>query len=119
MRRDSQRRSVRWHDYHPERAATAHDRGTGAVRQGMREMTMEVPESFESPESSTIAAAEYNRETQTLSVMFKRKGNTQDRYDYPNVPEELWGRFVAAESKGQFFGSYIRPVYDGTHIIRV
>jgi hypothetical protein len=79
--------------------------------------TTTIPDSFESPESSTIASACYDNATAVLSVQFKRAKGKLDRYDY-TVPPELWAEFVAAESKGQFFAARIRPLYPGVHIQR-
>lgn len=69
-----------------------------------------VSSSFESPESSTILSAQYDKKTSTLTVVF-RHGK---RYSYPNVPLETWVEFLAAESKGTFFSRAIRPVHEGT-----
>lgn len=77
-----------------------------------------VQDSFDSPESSTIASAFYDAMTRVLSVQFKRAKGKLDRYDYADVPGELWAEFLSAESKGQFFAARIRPLYTGTRIDR-
>lgn len=55
-------------------------------------------------ESSNIAAIGYEAETKTLQVDFK----TGKRYQYQNVPPELFAEFQAAESVGQFFADKIK-----------
>lgn len=69
----------------------------------------EVPMSFQSPESSTIDGATYDPVTHTMAVHFRRDAV----YDYADVPPAAWAGFVAATSKGQYFGSVIRPLYTG------
>lgn len=127
MARQSARRHVSWAEYQrPEfdvprpRMAKVNDVSPRKVRQTMQESNIAVtvaPSMFESPDSSTIASAEYDRTTQVMSINFKRARGL-DRYDYDRIPEELWSEFVAAESKGQFFSARIRPVYEGRKITR-
>lgn len=68
---------------------------------------------FESPESGTIASASFDG-LGGMVVYFKR-GPRRDnqRYDYTNIPLELWEQFASAESKGKFFSTQIRPMYAG------
>lgn len=73
------------------------------------EAHVDVPMSFQSPESSSIDGAEYNESSQTLRVLF-RKGPP---YTYSGVPRAVWAGFVTATSKGAYFTSTIRPLYAG------
>lgn len=78
----------------------------------------EVPNSFESPESSSVAGASYNFETQQMRVRLLRvivTGAPPDEksYAYEGVPPHLWADFVAAASKGQFFNARVRPIFVG------
>ncbi|TLP43431.1 KTSC domain-containing protein [Cohaesibacter sp. CAU 1516] len=55
--------------------------------------------------SSAISRIEW--EDGILSIWFKSTG----RYDYPNVPLELFEAFLDAPSKGRFYNMYIRDKY--------
>lgn len=71
-------------------------------------------ESFESPESSTIASAHYDVDGGKMTIKFRRgPGRDHDRYDYTGIPADLWSQFASAESKGKFFSTQIRPLYAG------
>ncbi len=62
---------------------------------------------LEEVESSNIVAIGYHRQSQTLRIRFQG-----DRYyDYPMVPESEYELLMAAESKGKFFNSRIKPMY--------
>jgi hypothetical protein len=116
MARSSQLRH-RWYDYNPEREQKLSTiKGRPMKAHDTAPVETKVPDSFESPESSTIAGASY--QDGTLSVMFKRGAGARERYDYSGIPAELWAEFVMADSKGQFFGARIRPLYRGTKIVR-
>lgn len=69
-------------------------------------------QSFDSTDSSLIASADYDSDTNQLRITFKRKGG-QATYTYEEVPQKVWDGFDAAPSKGQFFSSSIRPLYVG------
>lgn len=79
------------------------------------ETTRTVPTSFESPESSTIAGASFERTTGILTVEFKRgsRERTPKRYVYENFPSLKWLDFLEADSKGAFFAKEIRPFFVG------
>lgn len=108
--------AVKWSDYHPEVRQLDAVRGR-AVKANIIRAGLDVPDSFESPSSSTITAASYDSGTETLSILFKRKGGVK-RYDYAKVNANLWAEFYQAESKGTFFGARIRPLYQGALIER-
>lgn len=55
--------------------------------------------------SSAISRIEW--ENGTLSIWFTKTG----RYDYPNVPYEVFEAFLRAPSKGQFYNANIRDQY--------
>jgi hypothetical protein len=56
--------------------------------------------------SHQVAAVGYDAERKTLAVTFTR-GNGAI-YHYPNVEPQLFADFIAAESKGRFFGSHVK-----------
>jgi len=59
-------------------------------------------------ESHQVAAIGYDAARRTLEVTFTRgPGHV---YQYPNVEPEVHAAFMAAESKGTFFGEHIRPL---------
>lgn len=76
----------------------------------------DIPQSFESPESSTISQAIYDSSTEIMRIYFKRQGKDNDCYEYRQVPAILWADFAAADSKGRFFSERIRPHYRGVTI---
>jgi len=59
-------------------------------------------------ESSQIAAVGYDTATRTLAIQFKSKKGVGNVYHYDNVPADVHQAFVAAESKGRFFGAHIK-----------
>jgi KTSC domain len=59
------------------------------------------------PESSTIAGFDYEKEAQVLTVEFKNGG----RYNYYDVPESVFDAMNAASSKGQFLAQNIKGNY--------
>lgn len=58
-------------------------------------------------ESHKIAAIGYEAASKTLAVQFCTRGPSHF-YHYPNVEPELHQAFMAAESKGRFFGEHIQ-----------
>lgn len=69
----------------------------------------EQQDTFDSPESSTIARGVYSYGAQVLLVYFTSgKG-----YAYGGVDSGTWEQFRDAKSKGAFFGAFIRPMYAG------
>ena len=67
-------------------------------------------------ESSQIHSIGYDPETQTLAIRFTR-GYGENRgpgslYHYSNVPQDVYDAFLAAESKGKYFGQHIKPFKD-------
>lgn len=59
-------------------------------------------------DSSQVKAIGYDEETQTLAVTFTR--GVGAIYHYPNVTKEIYEAFIGAESIGQFFGKFIKPL---------
>lgn len=57
--------------------------------------------------SSTIGAVGYEKESSTLEVEFK----TGAVYQYFDVPEPLYRRFMQASSKGKFFAAEIKAEF--------
>ncbi len=60
-------------------------------------------------ESSNLAAIGYDAESKTLQADFKNG----KRFQYQNVPPELFAEFQAAESVGKFFAARIKPEFLG------
>lgn len=59
-------------------------------------------------ESHQVAAVGYDAARRTLQVTFARgPGHV---YQYPNVDQQLHADFMAAESKGKFFGEHVKPL---------
>lgn len=72
---------------------------------------------FEAKESSNVAWARYDAETQTLEIDFKNsKGVKASTYEYKYFPLAAWEAFQAAPSKGTHFAKAIRPAYKGVKI---
>jgi hypothetical protein len=55
--------------------------------------------------STSIRKSEYDPESNVLSVWFVASGN---RYDYEDVPAEVYAEFRNAFAKGRFFNDRIR-----------
>lgn len=65
-------------------------------------------------ESRLIDSIGYDPKSQTLEIAFPPKkdslpGPGVSVYQYQNVPPEVHAAFMAAESKGKFFGAEIKP----------
>lgn len=58
-------------------------------------------------ESSNLAAIGYDAGSKTLQVDFK----TGKRYQYQNVPPEVFAEFKAAESVGKFFAAQVKNAF--------
>lgn len=63
-------------------------------------------------ESSQIAAIGHDAETKTLAIQFPAKSGPGTVYHYANFEQDTFDAFLAAESKGSFFGKYIKPFKD-------
>lgn len=64
-------------------------------------------------ESSNIKAIGYDVDSKTLRVEFApRKDGTVARYDYAEVPVELFEGMKAAPSVGSFFARNVKQLYD-------
>jgi len=59
------------------------------------------------PESSTMARFRYDKESQVLTVEFKNGG----RYNYYDVPENVFEQMKSAPSKGQFLAQNVKGSY--------
>jgi hypothetical protein len=55
-----------------------------------------------------LARLSYDANEQSLIIEFKHGG----RYEYYDVPEDVFKKMVAARSKGQFFQDSIRDDYE-------
>lgn len=67
-------------------------------------------EVFNMFESSNIEEISYSHPNSTLYVKFKGGA----KYEYENVPENLFQSFKIAPSKGRFFHRNIKPFYNYT-----
>ncbi|UXN66453.1 KTSC domain-containing protein (plasmid) [Phyllobacterium sp. A18/5-2] len=55
--------------------------------------------------STSVRVMKYDPETKTLSVWFVASGK---RYDYSEVPPDVYAKFRSAFAKDRFFNDYIR-----------
>ena len=62
---------------------------------------------IETPQSSNVAGFSYNEATQVLTVQF----NSGNRYDYYDVPEQIFEGMNSAESKGKYLNAKIKGHY--------
>lgn len=60
--------------------------------------------------STSIRSIAYDAARRTLEIVFA----TGKRYRFSGVPAKVYTDFLAAESKGRYFGTIIRPVYRAT-----
>lgn len=69
-------------------------------------------------DSTQISEHGFCPATNTLALRFKSKSGKGSLYHYPNVTVEKYAEFMAAESKGKFFGSQIKsnPAHPHTKI---
>jgi hypothetical protein len=63
-------------------------------------------------QSSNIVKTEFDTETKLMIVEFKNGM----RYQYENVPHEVYTRFRMTESQGKFFSSDISKKYKFTKL---
>lgn len=59
-------------------------------------------------ESSWLDRAGYDAESRTLTIRMK---NSSDVYEFQGVPEEVYRKFLDADSKGAFFATEIQNEY--------
>lgn len=57
--------------------------------------------------SSNLAKTEYDTETKKLIVEF----NNGARYEYDEVPHQLYTQFRVSESQGKFFSTKISKIF--------
>lgn len=64
--------------------------------------------------SKVLSSIGYNSETKELEVEFLTRKSEDNRrvYRYAGVPAEIYEKLMAAESKGSFFLTYVRPNYE-------
>jgi len=58
--------------------------------------------------SSAITAVSYDITTRTLAIRFV---NNPRRYDFYNVPKDVFHGLLSAPSKGRYFNDFIRDKY--------
>ncbi len=58
--------------------------------------------------SSTIKKMDYNEETKVLTITYM----TNKKYEYYNVPAEVWESTASVDSIGRFVGSNIKGIYE-------
>lgn len=58
--------------------------------------------------SQQVAAIGYDAERRTLAVTFAR--GIGSIYHYPEVEPQVYADFMAAESKGNFFGKHVKSL---------
>ena len=62
---------------------------------------------IDSPESSNISGYGYDEDSHVLTIEFKHGG----RYNYYDVPGNIFAQMKNAASKGQFHAQYIKNAY--------
>lgn len=62
--------------------------------------------------SSNLASAEYDAESQVLTIQF----HNGSRYAYQDVPERVFLELEKTESPGKYFNSFVRGVYGSAKI---
>lgn len=69
--------------------------------------------------STQIHAIGHDQATNTLAIEFKKKDGPGNLYYYKPVPRGVYDKFVVAESKGRFFGEFIKgnPEYPPTKYV--
>ena len=73
-------------------------------------------------ESSMIQSVAYDPGTQVFEVQFVTRTKKDKTvvpgaiWQYESVPQEVFNRFMGAESKGAFFKSFIRANYNGNKV---
>lgn len=73
----------------------------------------DIPNSFDSPDSSTVIGATYDKETRKMRVNFRHGTD----YFFDDIEPDLWRDYVMAHSKGSFFSSRIRPFFAGRKVV--
>lgn len=64
-------------------------------------------------DSAQIMAIGHDPESSTLRIQFKKwDGSPGSTYEYANAPTDKHAAFMAADSKGKFFGEHIKPKAD-------
>lgn len=63
-------------------------------------------------DSTTIRSVNYNKKTKILIVEFKNGG----KYEYTDVPTEVFDSFVSAQSWGSHFHKNIKGKYNSTKL---
>jgi len=67
--------------------------------------------------SSNVEAIGYDEEDQTLYVDFLDKGRGGSRYEYLDVPYEVFEEFQMAGSMGSFVWTNLKDVYEYSKIL--
>ncbi len=62
--------------------------------------------------SSNLAFCSYSEEKQELTIWFKNRKSEGQRYIYKSVPITVFGELMSSKSKGEFFSSKIRNMYE-------
>lgn len=70
----------------------------------------ETPAGLTKVESSVLDAVGYDANSKELTIVLK----SGDTYVYHNVPEKVYNKLMAAESKGKFFTKNIKDKYEFT-----
>ncbi len=73
-------------------------------------------------ESSMIQSVGYDPGTEVLEIQFQSRTKKDDSvvpgavWQYEGVPQEVFDRFMRAESMGRFFKTFIRANYVGNKV---
>lgn len=61
------------------------------------------------PDSTCFREVGYDSDWEVLVVQFRDSGSV---YTYSNFPEDEWNKFIAADSLGSWFNTYIKGQYE-------
>lgn len=62
----------------------------------------------EFPDSTAVRRAEYDADTDVLTIVFKNKGvGIRDTYQYAEVPKREWDKLTSAKSVGRYVTEHI------------
>lgn len=71
-------------------------------------------DAYDNFDSDVVEVIYYNSESRDLIVALTT--NQDEAYVYKNVPAEIWTAFKAANSKGRFYNSYLKGVYQSSTV---
>jgi len=77
----------------------------------INELNIEYNKEWTPVNSSFINEVSYNENSKILKVKIKTGGFIK-QYTFPNIPQDIYDKFMEAPSKGNFFNTIIKRKYD-------